>query len=364
MIGNNWQHSCMAMVAVSFTLWIAGTAKAQFSGYYAGGISFTDNSGGATLMYQTIDPGTVQLPFSGAGTLYAGHTYQLAARAYGGTQVGGSYSSNTDFNLLLGVPVATYAQDTRFLSVNAGAGDTLLYAGDGGELVRASARSYADATQASSLLASGASGQLFQIHRADAASFAQAESYFRWFFNVTATTSYTLTGRLISTQLTSPGNPGASQNNPILPTTSDGNGTFGFQGAGSGWIDPPTASGYHYQMTAGSLFTHIADFPTGFNSPFTVSVNGLSLGQFTPGQPVDFTAFPGGGVTAFDISGITPLVDPANPFGFSVNLQYNTPTASFTATTTPEPSVLGLCLIGIPLLTRAARQGRSNRAVM
>jgi hypothetical protein len=60
------------------------------------------------------------------------------------------------------------------------------------------------------------------------------------------------------------------------------------------WFDPPTASGYTYQMTDGSLFTEIVDLPTGFLKPFDVTAPGCSIpGTFEGGQSVNFVALCG-----------------------------------------------------------------------
>lgn len=141
---------------------------------------------------------------------------------------------------------------------------------------------------------------------------------------------------------------GASQPNPILPIRIDPAQPpqecvpvaahcanllfpcFCFHGAPSGqWFDPPLAFGYEYKMAPNSLFTKVLDFPTGFQSAFSVSAGGISLGQFGPGQNVDFGSFPGGGVSSFRVTGIAPLVDADNPAAFPIKLEFNTQTASF-----------------------------------
>lgn len=143
---------------------------------------------------------------------------------------------------------------------------------------------------------------------------------------------------------------GSSQETPVLPSSQSPGGEFFFTNVHSGsWVDPPLVEGFHYQMTTpGSLFTGITGFPTGFSSPFTVSAGGSVLGQFVPGQTL---TFPGGGVSSFDVTGIQPLADAADPLAFPLQLTFNTPTASFTMQgiePVPEPSTL-LTFIGLSL---------------
>ena len=93
---------------------------------------------------------------------------------------------------------------------------------------------------------------------------------------------------------------------------------------GGGWYDPPTTVGYRF-TALDAKFTSIADFPPGFAAPFTVSVNGVSLGQFGPGQHVDFP----GGVPQFTLTGITPAVDGSSPLAFPIKLSVDTVGAIF-----------------------------------
>lgn len=141
---------------------------------------------------------------------------------------------------------------------------------------------------------------------------------------------------------------GASQPDPILPVLIDPAQPpqeciaiapfcanllfpcFCFHGVPSGqWFDPPSAVGYEYKMASDSLFTKVLDFPTGFQNAFSVSAGGISLGQFLPGQNVNFGSFLGGGVASFRITGIAPLVDASNPAAFPIKLEFNTQTANF-----------------------------------
>jgi len=71
---------------------------------------------------------------------------------------------------------------------------------------------------------------------------------------------------------------------------------------------PSTAIASQLKDGTGS-FTGITDFPTGFSRPFDVIVDGSLVGSFGPGGTVDFSSFPGGGVTSFTVAGISPVVD-------------------------------------------------------
>ena len=149
--------------------------------------------------------------------------------------------------------------------------------------------------------------------------------------------------------------PGTSQHKPILPD-SDENGVYVYERAESGmWFDPPLASSILYEMTTDSVFTGIVGFPTGFAQPFTVSVDGLELGTFQPGDSVDFSGFESGGVEQFTVSGITPLVDAEDPLAFPLRLTFSTPMAGFQMRFVPEPSgtvLLTLSTVSFPFLTR------------
>jgi hypothetical protein len=146
---------------------------------------------------------------------------------------------------------------------------------------------------------------------------------------------------------------------PFLPTEVIGDGTNRFLGLPGGRIyDPPVASGFIYRTIDGSLFTEAFGFPAGFDEPFTVTVNGNFVGQFNAGESVDFTGFLGGGVSQFEVRGISPLVDPADPLVFPLGLDFNQPTASFEMTAIPEPGTLTLALIGFSALATLVRRQR------
>jgi len=140
----------------------------------------------------------------------------------------------------------------------------------------------------------------------------------------------------------------ASQDVPLLPTFNPETGIFQFRDGISGaFYDPPAASGFDYAITSpGSLFTKIT-FPTGFGSNLMVSSGGTSFGTFGPGDMLNFSS----GVSSFSLTGIAPPVDPSDPLAFPLQLEFNTPTASFdmtaiSAAAVPEPSSLVLFCLG------------------
>lgn len=157
--------------------------------------------------------------------------------------------------------------------------------------------------------------------------------------------------------------PGSSQWNPILPNRTERE-WFIFDNVRSNlFIDPPTTYGFQYVMTSESWFTQILNFPIGIDGDnlFGVSVGNTKIGQFGPGDSVNFIDLLGGGVSEFTITGIDSLIDPDSPTAFPVQLAYSTETASLKmraleepkSTSVPEPtSVLGILAIGSGLLLK------------
>jgi len=156
-----------------------------------------------------------------------------------------------------------------------------------------------------------------------------------------------------------------SQFNPLLPdSTLDG--VFRFIDViGGKWYDPPSAYGFRYEMTGDSLFTSILNFPVGFENPFTVSVGDTNLGEFIPGDSIDFVSLLGGGVSEFTITGLN--VDPTNPTAFPIKLDFDTNTASFDMHAlieednqdVPEPvSVFSLLTFGSGVVLLRRRKSR------
>ncbi|MFP4123428.1 MAG: choice-of-anchor tandem repeat NxxGxxAF-containing protein [Coleofasciculus sp.] len=156
-----------------------------------------------------------------------------------------------------------------------------------------------------------------------------------------------------------------SQFNPLLPdSTLDG--VFRFIDViGGKWYDPPSAYGFHYEMTGDSLFTSILNFPVGFENPFTVSVGDTNLGEFLPGDSIDFVSLLGNGVSEFTITGLD--VDPTNPTAFPIKLDFDTDTASFDmhalieedSQNVPEPvSVFSLLTFGSAVVLLRRQKSR------
>lgn len=135
-----------------------------------------------------------------------------------------------------------------------------------------------------------------------------------------------------------------SREHPYLPYPV--NGASEFPSLPPGYYDPAAASGFNYQLADGARFTRAFDFPTGFNGPFTVLVDGQVVGQYAAGDTVDFSSFPGGGVTSFTVKGINPTVDSSDPLAFPLGLDFDRATAIVTMVAVPEPSTWALAAFG------------------
>jgi len=169
---------------------------------------------------------------------------------------------------------------------------------------------------------------------------------------------HTIDQKLTVDVVLSPFAPGTRQDSPLMPGAGSTAGNYAFTGVASDqWFDPPASPGFTYAMTAGSKFTKISDFPSGFSGPFSVYVGDTLLGQFAPGQSVDFTSFPGGGVSSFSVLDISPFGTDTS-LGFPLKLSFDTPTASFTQTAVPEPS--GVMLLGLLALGGVRRRGSAR----
>jgi hypothetical protein len=150
---------------------------------------------------------------------------------------------------------------------------------------------------------------------------------------------------------------GTWQDRPRLPSSSDGS-HFEFSGVPSGqWFDPSVVSELRFTASFGTLFSRVAEFPSGFE-PMTLSVDGNALGTFSGGQSFSFGSFPGGGVTEFVITGIDPLTEVMGPLGFPLKLAFTTPTGSFVTTAIPEPAT-HMLLAAVMLVLGNRRRRRS-----
>ena len=106
------------------------------------------------------------------------------------------------------------------------------------------------------------------------------------------------------------GDEGLTQGNPILATVAIANGPqFFCDVPDRRWFDLPITYGFEFETLDNSLFTGIVDFPVGDDDLFTVSVGDIVLGEFGPGDSVDFVDLLGTGVERFRITDID------SPFG-------------------------------------------------
>ena len=139
---------------------------------------------------------------------------------------------------------------------------------------------------------------------------------------------------------------GNTAGNPVLPN-SGANGFFRFFNVASGqFMDPPIADGFEYTMTSASMFTKIG-LPEGYGNNFTVVVGGNPVATGLNGG--DAYTFVGPGVPSFQLIGLNPDVDAANPDAFPLYMEFDTPTASFdmNAIVVPEPSTFVLAILGL-----------------
>lgn len=129
------------------------------------------------------------------------------------------------------------------------------------------------------------------------------------------------------------------------------------------------AAGFDFVSNNSTRFAAITGFPTGFQHPFEVLVNGVSLGHFKPGQSLSFTDLLGTPVSAFSIRGINPGVDPSSPTSFPIamsfdkeNVDFNMVAADISAV--PELPTAGLFALGALALGRWRRTNRRDSLVV
>jgi hypothetical protein len=159
---------------------------------------------------------------------------------------------------------------------------------------------------------------------------------------------------------------GNSQGSPIFPNSTTATSSTFLAAPTNKWFEASVVApttGFRYDMiTGGSLFTSINDFPTGFSSPFTVKVGITTIGNFLPGQSVDFVALLGGGVTSFSVSGINPATTtfPVRVSSAGPALANFTAT-SISATAAPEPGTLALIGLGLSMGAGRFYKRRNSR---
>jgi hypothetical protein len=102
---------------------------------------------------------------------------------------------------------------------------------------------------------------------------------------------------------------GGAQDDPLLPDSEDDDWKKFYDAPSGLWYDPPAKEGLEFQALNGTLFTDIYDFPIGLDvdNLFTVSVNDMTLGQFSPGERLNFASLFGSGVSSFKITGLHSL---------------------------------------------------------
>jgi hypothetical protein len=130
--------------------------------------------------------------------------------------------------------------------------------------------------------------------------------------------------------------------------------------ASGAWVTSPLRPAIHYAASGGTIFTGVSDFPIGFADRFEVRVAGISLGEYSPSQAIQFSdhapelgnlLVSGVGVAEFDIR----MVDSFTPEGltpnFALPVSFNSPTGSYIASV-PEPAAASALLL---LLSPAMR---------
>jgi len=123
--------------------------------------------------------------------------------------------------------------------------------------------------------------------------------------------------------------PGNTQNNPILPrSAADGWQVFN-NVPSCRWYDPPASNGFEFEALDGTLFAEILDFPTGLDHHYTVSVGDQILGEFSPGDSLDFVSLLGAGVPNFKITDIDSLIGNTPETAFPIQLAFDDRIGSF-----------------------------------
>jgi hypothetical protein len=122
---------------------------------------------------------------------------------------------------------------------------------------------------------------------------------------------------------------GLTQQNPILPNSIQNGWQVFNKVPGCRWFDPPTTYGFEFQSLEDTLFTEILDFPAGDDQEFTVAVGDSILGNFSPGDKLDFVSLLGYPVDNFRITGIDSLFGPTAETAFPIQLAFKEREGSF-----------------------------------
>jgi murein DD-endopeptidase MepM/ murein hydrolase activator NlpD len=153
-----------------------------------------------------------------------------------------------------------------------------------------------------------------------------------------------------------PSQTGANQNSALQPTNIVNNWKTFFDVKSSLWYDPPTTHGFEFDAIGDTKFSDVLNFPSGIdaNNQFALFAGGSYLGEYSPGDSVDFNSLLGKNISNFTITGIDPIE--GNQTDFPIQLAFNNETGSFrmralddenTPKDVPEPSsALGLLVFG------------------
>ena len=130
---------------------------------------------------------------------------------------------------------------------------------------------------------------------------------------------------------------GLTQQNPILPNSIQNGWQVFNKVPGCRWFDPPTTYGFEFQSLEDTLFTEILDFPAGDDQQFTVAVGDSILGNFSPGDKLDFVSLLGYPVDNFRITGIDSLFGETAETAFPIQLAFQEREGSFKMRQIPKP---------------------------
>lgn len=160
--------------------------------------------------------------------------------------------------------------------------------------------------------------------------------------------------------------PGETETNPVLPFVP-APGEFKFPAPRPRlWYDPPFAEGFTYTLVGGGEFLEVMAPTVGFIGPFDIIVDGITVASILPGGSYFFDPL----VTTFELRGISPLLDVADPgfaTAFPTFLDFSgSPTSLLMTailsvpggTSVPEPGTLFLLGAGMAWVVRMRRTNR------